>query len=105
MKQLTAPDLAELIADGRDIDILDVREVWETRISKLDNSVHIPMGQIPARIDELSKDKMVVCLCHHGVRSHQVALFLEHHGFNHVFNLHGGIDAWSRQVDTSCPTY
>jgi rhodanese-related sulfurtransferase len=85
--------------------VLDVREDWEAGICRLPGSLHIPMGQIPARLEEIDPERTVVCYCHHGMRSMQVALFLERNGARNVYNLAGGIDAWARRVDSSCATY
>lgn len=85
--------------------LLDVREHWEYALCALPGSVHVPMREIPARLNELDPSRPIVCVCHHGVRSLQVAMFLEHRGFDAVFNLTGGIDAWARQVDPAMPTY
>ncbi len=86
--------------------LLDVREPWEAALCQLPGSLHIPMREIPSRIGELvHAGKPIVCYCHHGMRSMQVAMFLEHHGVSDVYNLVGGIDAWSREQDPSCPTY
>ena len=65
----------------------------------------IPMNEIPARIAELDPARPLAVLCHHGARSMQVASFLKHHGFEHVANVAGGIDAWSVEVDASVPRY
>ena len=107
MQNLTAPALAEWLADpSRPAPVLlDVREPWEIETAKIAGSVSIPMQQIPARSEELDDDAEIVCVCHHGMRSAQVAMFLESRGHKDVFNLYGGIDAWSRQVDASVPTY
>ncbi|MCL4183498.1 MAG: sulfurtransferase [Burkholderiaceae bacterium] len=85
--------------------LLDVREHWEYALCALPGSTHVPMREIPARLHELDPAAAIVCVCHHGVRSAQVAMFLEHRGFDAVFNLTGGIDAWARRVDPSMPTY
>lgn len=85
--------------------ILDVREDWEVRTARLPDSLHIPMRQIPVRAGELPKDAEIVVLCHHGVRSLQVANFLAHHGFKNLYNLTGGIDAWAKDVDPTMPIY
>jgi len=66
---------------------------------------HIPMGQIPARLGELDDEAQIICICHHGARSMQVASFLERQGYANVYNLTGGIHAWSTQVDPSVPQY
>lgn len=93
--------------------VLDVREPWELQTAsvKPDGFVllHIPMREIPARLAELQQthgsDAPIACLCHHGMRSLQVANYLTQSGFTGVVNLAGGIDAWSRQVDSSVPGY
>jgi len=63
------------------------------------------MSSIPARQEELDPEQAIVCICHHGARSMQVAAFLERAGFTDVTNLTGGVHAWAMQVDTSMPTY
>lgn len=85
--------------------LLDVREHWEYALCALPGSVHVPMREIPARLNELDPSRPIVCICHHGVRSRQVATFLEHRGFESIFNLHGGVDGWAREVDHGMPTY
>lgn len=107
MQNLTAPALSEWLADPSRAApvLLDVREPWEIATAQIAGSVSIPMREIPARSEELDDDAQIVCICHHGARSAQVAMFLDSRGFTKVFNLQGGIDAWSRQVDPSVPTY
>lgn len=107
MKQLSAPELAAWLADpARDPpQLLDVREPWETALCALPGAALIPMGQVPTRADELDPARPVVCYCHHGMRSAQVAIYLARRGFDAPINLAGGIDAWARQVDPACPTY
>jgi len=85
--------------------LLDVREPWEFRHCHIEGSQLIPMGQIPSTLDELDRDREVVVICHHGVRSQQVAWFLGRAGFQRVINLAGGIDAWARDLDPEMPTY
>ena len=98
----TARDAASADAP---IVLLDVRELPELALSSLPGVTHIPMGAIPRRIDELDPDAAVVVMCHHGVRSMRVALFLKQQGFSDVSNLRGGIDAWSLELDPSVPRY
>lgn len=107
MQEMTAPELAAWLADGSRAApvLLDVREQWEFQTCHLENALPIPMHAIPARKQELDPDAAIVCICHHGARSFQVAAFLERQGFDKVINLSGGIDAWARQVDPSMPTY
>lgn len=85
--------------------ILDVREPWELDVCSLSDTHNIPMGQIQNRVDELNKDRGLVIMCHHGIRSQRVALFLQQQGFANIYNLAGGIDAWAKQVDPQMAKY
>ncbi|MBL0421025.1 sulfurtransferase [Ramlibacter sp. AW1] len=89
--------------------VLDVREALELQAASVQPQGfelrHIPMNQIPQRLGELQPDRPTACLCHHGMRSMQVALFLERNGFDEVVNLAGGIDAWTLERDPSVPRY
>jgi rhodanese-related sulfurtransferase len=107
LKQISPQDLAAWLADAsrKKPQLLDVRERWEWDTARIDGATLIPMREVPARVAELDPDHDVVAICHHGGRSMQVALFLEKQGFKRVHNLAGGIDAWSRTVDASVPTY
>lgn len=107
MQHLTAPELADWLNDesrGKPF-LLDVRENWEFETCHIAGSTLMPMQTIPARIDDLDEEAAIVCICHHGARSLNVAAFLEHHGFSKVSNLTGGIHAWAVQVDSSMPKY
>lgn len=104
--QLTVTEFAEkqkLEADNTIL--LDVREPWEIKLASVNGSMDIPMHLIPDRISELDVNKNVVVMCHHGGRSQQVAQYLLHHGFENVYNLSGGIHAWSTDVDSEVPQY
>jgi rhodanese-related sulfurtransferase len=85
--------------------LLDVREPWEYQIGHLDGATLIPMRQIPQQAAVLDRNAEIVVICHHGVRSFQVAAYLERLGFMRTVNLTGGMDAWAKQVDPSVPTY
>ncbi|MCU6496221.1 rhodanese-like domain-containing protein [Duganella vulcania] len=107
MQQITALELADWLADDARPSpmLLDVRENWEFDTCRIDGSVQIPMNTIPARIDDLDEDAAIVCICHHGARSLQVAAFLERNGFGKMINLTGGIHAWALQVDSTMAKY
>lgn len=109
MKHIGPIELSALLtasaASSEPAVVVDVREPWEVQLASLPGAVHIPMRDIPARFGELDRNSTIICLCHHGARSMQVAMFLEHQGFTDVCNLSGGIDAWSRQVDPAVPIY
>ncbi|MDM4764797.1 rhodanese-like domain-containing protein [Pelomonas sp. SE-A7] len=109
--QVSAPDLQRMLqgAAGPVPLLLDVREVWEREHCRIEApqgpGLHIPMGQVPARLAELDPLHPVVVYCHHGVRSLQVVAFLRQQGLDSVYNLAGGIDAWSLAVDSAVPRY
>jgi rhodanese-related sulfurtransferase len=107
MQQMTAPELAQWLADSSRPApfLLDVREPWEFETCHIAGSTLMTMHTIPARIDDLDEDATIVCICHHGARSMQVAAFLERNEFKHVINLTGGVHAWALQVDPAMPTY
>jgi rhodanese-related sulfurtransferase len=89
--------------------ILDVREPWEVQRASVkpanSNLVVIPMMQLQARMAELKRDVPIAVLCHHGVRSLQVARFLAFNGFSTVANISGGIDAWAIDFDAAVARY
>lgn len=105
MKEITPEELKQHIDSGNKPLLLDVREPWEYEICHLDDSMHISMSQIPARMSELNPDQEIVVICHHGARSLQVANYLESQGYSHINNLAGGIDAWARTVDPDMAQY
>jgi rhodanese-related sulfurtransferase len=107
MEHLTAPELAAWLADSTRPQpvLLDVREPWEVETCHIDGALAMPMNSIPARIDDLDEEAAIVCICHHGARSMQVAAFLERNGFGKITNLTGGIHAWAVQVDPAMPKY
>ncbi len=104
MRELDADELRQHLEANSPF-LLDVRQPWEYDVCRLENSTLIPMGQIPARVDELDKDRETVVICHHGIRSRQVARYLEQAGFSNVINLKGGVNAWAKTVDTEMATY
>ena len=103
MKSISVEDLRVSIKE-QNIVVLDVREPWELKIAKLSKSVSIPMQEIPKRLNELNKDINYAVLCHSGVRSYHVATYLDKEGFN-VWNVDGGIDRWSLEVDADVKRY
>lgn len=104
MRNLRPRELAAHLESQQPL-LLDVREPWEFQICHLQGSTLVPMGQIHLQLAQLDKERETVVICHHGIRSRQVAMFLEHQGFNSVINLEGGVDAWARDVDLDMPTY
>jgi len=85
--------------------LLDVREPWEFDICHLDGAKLVPMQQVPGAAEALDKDAEIVVICHHGIRSRQVAHYLESLGFSNLTNLDGGVQAWAKDVDSNMATY
>jgi rhodanese-related sulfurtransferase len=106
MRELTPDECKAYLeqADTRPM-LLDVREPWEYQIVHLEGSQLVPMRKVPEMVAAMDPHQEIIVICHHGIRSRQVALFLEHQGFSNVVNLSGGLDAWARHTDTSLPTY
>lgn len=106
IRQLTVNELKERLDKEPDkLILLDVREPWERNICELPGTTAIPMREVPARAGELPKDAEIVVVCHHGIRSQQVALYLDRVGFDKLNNLVGGINAWAREIDPKMSTY
>ncbi len=111
--QFTVGELSDLLDNKpHELDawqVVDVREPWELERASIRHQhfrcTAIPMASIPLRQSELQRDKKLLIMCRTGGRSSQVANFLLHNGFPQVFNLQGGITAWSREIDPSIPTY
>lgn len=103
--EISPAETAELIRK-KETRLIDVREPWEFETARIDGSVLMPMGDVPARAHlELDPDERLVVLCHHGQRSLNVTVWLRNQGFEQVQSLRGGIDAWSREVDPSVGRY
>ena len=103
--EINVKELSKEIKSGNQITLLDVRELEETTISKLENSFLIPLGDLPDRISELNPDDNIVVYCRSGARSDQAMRFLRNAGFTQVRNLLGGINDWARQIDKNLPIY
>lgn len=97
--------LQQALAQESDIVMLDVREAHEYAFAHIEGSLHIPLRQLPEQYKSLNSEFKLVLICHHGVRSLQACQFLEYVGFNKLYNLLGGIDAWSVACDSSIPRY
>ncbi len=106
MRQFTPAQLCQHLQDAEEPPLLlDVREPWEYEYCHLEGSVLMPMAHVPLAQAELDRERETVVVCHHGVRSFQVARFLEQAGFSKVINLAGGIDAWARDIDPQMKRY
>src|SRR5213596_2254263 len=86
-------------------ELIDVREPFEYEIARIDGAKLIPLGEIADRTDELQREQPIVVHCHSGKRSAQAVRLLQQRGFSNVYNLEGGIDAWSDQIDPTVRKY
>lgn len=92
--------------DGREpFELIDVRETFEYEIARIDGAKLIPLGEITERVSELQRERPIVIHCHSGRRSAEAVRLLQQRGFANVYNLEGGIDAWSDQIDPNVPKY
>ena len=109
MRQLPVQELKAFADQDPAPLLLDVREPWEFALARIElpgiTTLHIPMRAVPLRLPDLPRTQPVVCICHHGARSAQVVAFLMQQGYTDVYNLFGGINAWSTLVDPGVPRY
>ena len=103
--EIDVTEVAERLRSGDGMVLLDVREPWEFELARLPNAVLIPLSTLPSAMNELDAEREYVVYCHHGMRSAMAANWLKSHGFQHVFNMTGGIDAWSVNIDRSVSQY
>ena len=103
--EITVAELKKRLDAGEKILLVDVRELWENQQCRIEGSVLIPMGTIPANLQKLDSEDPVVCYCHHGMRSLDVTNWLRHQGVSDVKSLAGGIDRWSLEIDPKVPRY
>jgi len=93
---------------ARSAALIDVREPEEFALAHIPGAELIPMPSIPnelQRLEALADERDLMVLCHHGVRSLHVVVWLREHGIENCFSIEGGIDRWSREVDPSIPLY
>ena len=85
--------------------LLDVREPWEFDKACIEGATLVPMRTVPERLQDFKPDQEIVVICHHGIRSRMIGLYLENHGFTNIINLNGGVEAWAREIDPDMETY
>lgn len=110
--EISPSDLKQVLSARKQADagsepiLLDVREPWEHEAARIEGSILMPMGDVPGRaFQELDPEAHIVTICHHGVRSLNVAVWLRNQGFENAQSLRGGIDAWSAEVDPAVARY
>ncbi len=97
--------LKQMVDEGQDFVLLDVRESWENQVACIPGTILIPLRDLPRRVNELNPRQEIVVYCHHGVRSLDAAYLLQQLGFKRVASLIGGIDQWSREIDPTLERY
>lgn len=105
MKEITVKELKQLMDSGEAFQLVDVREPNEFEVAQIGGEL-MPLATVPDNVDKFSKDKKVVVHCRSGKRSANAIQFLEQqHGFDNLYNLEGGILAWSDEIDPSVQKY
>ena len=105
IKSISPREAKQLIENNSSLKLIDVREVWEHNVAKLENSLLIPLRELPRHLDRFVPYDSYLIYCHHGSRSFYACAYMIQQGFKEVYNLEGGIDAWTREVDKSIPKY
>lgn len=103
--EITPAELRAEIDSGENLYLLDVREAHELEISVLPNVIHIPMGEVPDRMDEIPQDANIVVICRTGNRSGKITDYLVGNGFTKVRNMVAGMNGYAEQVDQTFQTY
>jgi rhodanese-related sulfurtransferase len=103
--EIAPAELKRALDRSEKILLIDVREHWENNLCKIDGAKLIPMGSVPANLQAIDSGEPVVCYCHHGMRSLDVAVWLRAQGVENVRSLAGGIDRWSMEIDSKVPRY
>ena len=105
MQEITVKELKAMVDAKEDLQLIDVREPYEYDICQIGGEL-IPMGEVADNIDKIAKDKKVIVHCRSGKRSATIVQMLENeHGYKNLYNLKGGIIAWSDEIDSSIPKY
>jgi rhodanese-related sulfurtransferase len=104
-KSATPQEISARIKRGEKFRFIDVREPFEYEIARIGEAELLPMSRFGEWIGTLKPEDETVVMCHHGVRSANVCMFLAREGFEKVVNLEGGIDLWSATVDENVPRY
>ncbi|MDT5263193.1 MAG: hypothetical protein QOC61_2197 [Acidobacteriota bacterium] len=104
-KTITPKEFAERLGGGERLLLVDVREPEEYELARVEGSQLLPLRLFNEWTSSLDPERETVFLCHHGIRSAQVCAFLSRQGFEKIYNLAGGIDRWSCEVDPTVPRY
>jgi rhodanese-related sulfurtransferase len=102
---ITAAELDARRRAGEQLLLIDVREPEEYAIARIEDARLLPLSLFNEWAPALDPETETVVMCHHGIRSAQVCAFLARQGFTKLSNLDGGIERWSREIDSSVPRY
>jgi rhodanese-related sulfurtransferase len=102
---ISPAELDERMKRGESVLLIDVREPEERALAHIEGARLLPLSRFPEWADTLDPGEEIVFMCHHGIRSAQVCAFLARQGFTKLYNLEGGIDRWSCEVDATVPRY
>src|ERR1700747_940860 len=103
--QITPKEVSERIARGYKMLWVAVREPWEFGLCKVPGAKLIPLGSLPASLNELLDADEVICYCHHGMRSLDAAAWWRQQGVERAKSMAGGIERWSAEIDPNVPRY
>jgi rhodanese-related sulfurtransferase len=103
--EVSAQELAQRCEAKEDFALIDVREPWEVEICSLPGARHIPMRALMTNLANLPRDKDIVFICHSGGRTASIVRYLNGMGFENVYSLTGGLDAWAREIDSTMARY
>ena len=103
--EITPAELKQRLDRGEKLVLIDVRELWEFSVCRIEGAKLIPMGTVPANLQALDTDDEIVVYCHHGVRSLDVTVWLRGQGVEGAKSLAGGIERWSVEIDPNVPRY
>lgn len=101
MKEISVIELKSKIDNKESFQLIDVREINEYELGQIPGSKHIPMGEVMDHLSEIKKDIPVYLQCKSGARSGAILNALEGQGYTNLYNVKGGIKAWSEEIDNN----
>jgi len=104
MKTISVQELKAKFDNSEDFQLIDIREEYELELACIGGD-HIPMGDVRSNLDKIRKDIPVIMHCRTGVRGGNMVVFLSDNGYDNLYNLEGGINAWAEQIDSTMNTY
>jgi rhodanese-related sulfurtransferase len=106
MRHFTPKQLQEYLAQSNTQPLLlDVREPWEFEYCNIKDSILIPMGELPSKLDTLNSLRDTILICHHGIRSRKMGYYMEQAGFKNITNLDGGVEQWAEDIEITMKRY